>query len=129
MGIVPRSRGGAAAGGDPVSLLRAYPLTSLLAVVAVVVLERRWLRTGVFRSRAYWVSMAIVFGFMVVVDGWMTKLSAPLVIYDPDHISGVRFPWDIPSEEFLYAFAMITLSILLWERAGSRERDRYPSSR
>ena len=28
--------------------------------------------------------MVIVFAFMVPVDGWLTKLSAPIVIYDDD---------------------------------------------
>lgn len=78
--------------------------------------ELVWFRTGVFRSKAYWISMAIVSGFMVGVDGWMSKLTAPIVIYDPAHLSGVRFPWDIPTEEFLYAFAMLTLPILIWEQ-------------
>ncbi len=78
--------------------------------------ELAWFRTGVFRTKTYWISMTIVGGFMVAVDGWMSKLSAPIVIYDPKHLSGVRFPWDIPTEEFLYAFAMITLPILVWER-------------
>ena len=34
---------------------------------------------------------------MIPVDGWLTKLSAPIVIYDDSHTSGVRFPFDIPS--------------------------------
>ncbi len=82
--------------------------------------EVAWLRTGVFRSKTYWISMAICFGFMVGVDGWMSKLSAPIVIYDEAHTSGVRFPWDIPVEEFLYAFAMLTIPVLVWERDTQR---------
>lgn len=88
----------------------------MAAAAGVVAAELTWFRTGLFRSKAYWISMAICSGFMVGVDGWMSKLSAPIVIYNPDHISGVRFPWDIPTEEFLYAFAMLTLPVLVWER-------------
>jgi lycopene cyclase domain-containing protein len=88
----------------------------LLAAAGVVGAELGWFRTGVFKSKTYWISMTIVAGFMVAVDGWMSKLSAPIVIYDPKHLSGVRFPWDIPTEEFLYAFALLTLPILIWER-------------
>jgi lycopene cyclase domain-containing protein len=87
----------------------------------VVVTEKVWLRTGVFRSRGYWISMAICGTFMVAVDGWMSKLSAPIVIYDEAHTSGLRFPWDIPTEEFLYAFAMLTLPVLIWERDHQME--------
>ncbi|MDP9071247.1 MAG: lycopene cyclase domain-containing protein [Actinomycetota bacterium] len=99
-------------------MIPAYPGFSVAAVAAVVALELIWLRTGVFRQAAYWVAMLIVFAFQVPVDGWMTKLSDPIVIYNPSVLSGVRFPLDIPTEEFAYAFAMVTLTILLWERAG-----------
>ncbi|MGQ0521554.1 MAG: lycopene cyclase domain-containing protein [Actinomycetota bacterium] len=101
-------------------MIPAYPGFSLLAVVVVVVLELRVLRTGIFRQKAYWIAMAIVFAFQIPVDGWMTKLSAPIVQYNPEVLSGWRWPLDIPTEEFAYAWAMLTLVILLWERAGSR---------
>jgi hypothetical protein len=29
----------------------------------------------------------------------------------------VRWPWDIPVEDFGFAFALITLTLVLWERA------------
>jgi hypothetical protein len=38
-----------------------------------------WLRTGLFRRRAYWISIAICYGFMILVNGWLTKLSAPVL--------------------------------------------------
>ena len=97
-----------------------YPLLSVLAAVAVVLAERCWLRTGLFRDRTYWIALAIVFAFMIPVDGWMSKTSDAIVIYDPDVLSGIRFPWDIPVEEFVYAFALLTLTMLLWERAARR---------
>ena len=62
--------------------------------------------------------MAIVFAFMIPVDGWLTKLSAPIVIYRSGDTSGLRPVWDIPLEEFAYAFALLTLVILVWDRAG-----------
>jgi hypothetical protein len=68
------------------------------------------------------VTIAITLAFQVAVDGWLTKLSAPIVRYRPAAISGVRWPWDIPVEDFGFAFAMITLTLALWERALRRER-------
>ena len=103
----------------------AYTASAVVAVVAVVALELAWLRTGLFRTRAYWLSMAIVLFFMVLVDGWLTKLSAPIVLYDPEEMTGWRVPWDIPVEDYLYGFALIALTLLLWERrrlADRRER-------
>jgi lycopene cyclase domain-containing protein len=96
----------------------AYPVMSVVAAVAVVAAELAWLRTGIFRRASYWVAMAIVFAFQIPIDGWMAKLSDPIVIYNPKVLSGLRFPLDIPTEEFVYAFAMVTLAIALWERAG-----------
>lgn len=93
-----------------------YTVPALLAALAVCVAELKLLHTGLFRRRAYWLTMVIVLGFQVVVDGWLTKLSAPVVIYNQRHTSGVRFPWDIPVEDFLFGFALITAVLLLWER-------------
>lgn len=98
-----------------------YPALALVAAVLVVVAELLWFRSGLFRSRAYYVSMLIVFGFMVAVDGWLTKLSAPIVIYDDTQTTGIRPIWDILLEEYAYAFALLTMIILLWDRAGQRE--------
>ena len=98
-----------------------YPTLAVLAAVAVVVLELGVFRSGLFRERAYWLSMAIVFGFMIPVDGWLTKLSAPIVLYREQDTSGLRPVWDIPLEEFAYAFALLTLVILTWDRLGRRE--------
>jgi lycopene cyclase domain-containing protein len=97
-----------------------YTLMTVVAVLAVVVLELAWLHTGVFRTVQYWITMAIVFGFQVPVDGWLTKLSNPIVIYNERQMSGLRLPWDIPVEDFGFGFAMVTLAILLWRRRLDR---------
>ena len=99
-------------------MIGEYTGAALVAVVAVVALEVAWLRTGLFRTRAYWLSMGIILFFMVLVDGWLTKLSAPIVLYNPDEFSGIRFPWDIPVEDYLFGFALLTLVMLLWDRTG-----------
>lgn len=98
-----------------------YPTLSLLAAAAVIALEVRVFRSGIFRQGAYWLTMAIVYGFMVPVDGWLTKLSDPIVIYRDADTSGLRPVWDILAEEFVYAFALLTLVILVWDRAGRDE--------
>ncbi|ULE33193.1 lycopene cyclase domain-containing protein [Mycobacterium sp. IDR2000157661] len=99
-----------------------YTIPAVLAVVGVCVLEFAVLRTGLFRRASYWISMAIVLSFQIPVDGWLTKLSAPIVIYDDKHTSGIRFPWDIPVEDFFFGWAMVTAVLLLWERQRLRAR-------
>ena len=39
-------------------------------------------------------------------------------------MTGLRFPWDIPVEDFLYGFALVTAALLLWERQGRRDAAR-----
>lgn len=97
-----------------------YTAPAVLAVVAVCALELIALHTGLFRRLAYWLSMLIVIGFQILVDGWLTKRSAPIVVYDDRQTTGIRFPFDIPIEDFLFGFALVTAVLLLWERQRER---------
>lgn len=100
-----------------------YTVLTLVSIPAVVLVEVFWLRTGVFRSLQYWLSLAIVMFFQIWVDGWLTKLSNPIVIYNPEHHSGIRFPWDIPIEDFGFGWAMITLTVMVWILLGRGEKE------
>ena len=100
--------------------MREYTVAASVAAVLVVAVEVAWLRTCLFRDRTYWIALGIVLFFQVLVDGWLTKLSAPIVLYAPGEFSGIRFPWDVPVEDYLFGFALVTLVMLLWERAGRR---------
>ena len=95
-----------------------YTVWAFVAAGAVVGVEGLWLRTGIFRRMEYWITLAVVWVFQVPVDGWLTKLSAPIVSYNPREILGVRFPWDIPVEDFVYGFALVTLCLMLWLRSA-----------
>ena len=99
-----------------------FTVLSILSVVAVVADELLWFRTGIFRSVVFWVAYAIILFFEVLVDGWLTKLSAPIVTYNEDQFSGWRFPFDIPVEDYLFGFSLIVLTLILWLRAGPRSR-------
>jgi lycopene cyclase domain-containing protein len=98
-----------------------YTVPAVLSALGVGALELMVLRTGLFRRPAYWLSMLIVIGFQILTDGWLTKLSAPIVVYDDRHTSGIRFPFDIPIEDFLFGFALVTAVLLLWERQRERQ--------
>ena len=69
-----------------------YAIPAVASSALVVLAERRWLRTGLFRSPSYWSTMAICLFFMVLVNGWLTKLSAPIVKYDPAQKTRWRVP-------------------------------------
>jgi len=97
-----------------------YTVATVAAVFGVLVLELAVLRTGILTTARYWIAMGIVAAFQVLVDGWLTKLGDPIVRYDDAQTLGVRAPWDIPVEDFGFGFAMVTLTICLWEWARQR---------
>ena len=101
----------------------SYTVVALVAVVAVVALDLAVLRTGLLREARYWATVAIALGFQIPVDGWLTHHDAPIVSYRDTAISGLRYPADIPVEDYAFGFALVTLTLLLWRRcAADRER-------
>jgi lycopene cyclase domain-containing protein len=94
-----------------------YTIAAVCAPVLVVLLEVTVLRTGILRRGRLWLTIAIVLGFQILVDGWLTKLTAPVVRYQGQAISGLRWPWDIPVEDYGFGLAMILLSLVLWDKA------------
>jgi lycopene cyclase domain-containing protein len=100
-----------------------YAVAASVAVVATVLYELLRARTGVFTDRRYQLAMAICLGFMFLVNGWLTKLTAPIVLYDGEAKTPWRFPWDIPVEDYLFGFALLTLVVIRWKQAAVRERE------
>lgn len=92
-----------------------YTLMTIAGMVLVVGLELVVFRSGIFRRGQYWAALGICLFFQCLVDGWLTKLSDPIVVYNPQQFSGIRFPWDIPIEDFGFGFAMITAVLMLWQ--------------
>jgi lycopene cyclase domain-containing protein len=98
-----------------------YTVLAVASVLGIVALDHFALRTGLLGTRTYWLAMVICFGFMIAVNGWLTKLTAPIVTYDAAATTGWRFPWDIPVEDYLFGFSLLTLTMLVWDVAGARE--------
>ncbi|GAA1629138.1 MULTISPECIES: lycopene cyclase domain-containing protein [Brevibacterium] len=105
-------------------MIPEYTVMTGLGMIVVIVLELFIVRSGIFRRGRYWGALAICLAFQCLVDGWLTKLSNPIVIYNPEMFSGIRFPFDIPIEDFGFGFAMITAVLMLWQR----RLDRRPSN-
>ncbi len=95
-------------------------MAAVCAPLAVIVLEVVVLRTGLLRRGRFWAAVLVTLAFQVPVDGWLTRLPDPIVSYSPSAISGIRWPWDIPVEDFGFGFAMTALTLLLWQRARQR---------
>jgi lycopene cyclase domain-containing protein len=95
-----------------------YTVGGIVAVAVAVLYEVVVLRTGLFRWRPYWLAMGICLFFMVLTNGWLTKLSAPIVLYDAAQKTPWRFPWDIPVEDYLFGFALLTAVAARWRALG-----------
>jgi lycopene cyclase domain-containing protein len=103
-----------------------YSVMTLIAIALVVALELLVIRSGIFRMRAFWIALAICAMFQIPVDGWLTKLSSTIVIYNPDVFAGVRIFFDSPIEDWGFGFALMTLALALWVRQG-RGGDESPA--
>ena len=99
----------------------AYTLLTLLAMVLVVLYELVIARTGIFRTGSYWIAMAIIGFFQVLVDGWLTKASSPIVNYNSEVFSGIRVFFHSPLEDFGFGFALVTLTMVVWDQLGRRD--------
>ena len=98
-----------------------YTIMTVIGMIVVIGLELLVFRSGIFRRAKYWAALGICLFFQCFVDGWLTKLSDPIVLYNPQGLSGVRFPWDIPIEDFGFGFAMITAVLMLWQWRLNRQ--------
>jgi lycopene cyclase domain-containing protein len=107
-----------------------YTVMAVGAAVTVVALDlRRW-HSGLFRDPAYQATMGICLFFMILVNGWLTKLSAPIVIYSANEKTPWRFPLDIPVEDYFFGFTLLHLVLAGWvsardDRDEAVERGRY----
>lgn len=99
-----------------------YTVAAFVAPVVVVTAELVVLRTGLLRTIRFWATVAITLAFQIPVDGWLTRMDAPIVAYRAGAICGIRWPFDIPIEDFGFGFALITATLLAWAtvRRGRR---------
>jgi lycopene cyclase domain-containing protein len=97
-------------------VIREYTVAAAVGVVLAVLLELLVLRTGLFRDPRYWVALAIVAAFQLLVNGVLT--CPPIVSYNPAEILGLRVVC-APVEDLGFGFAMVTTTIALWRRAAA----------
>ena len=60
-----------------------------------------------------WYSNTMIFN-VDAVAGNISGKRLRHTFYNEDHTSGLRFPWDIPVEDFLFGWALVTAVLLLW---------------
>ena len=99
-----------------------YTALTLLAIVVVVVLDLFIVRTRLLTTLGFWLTLAIMWGFQIPVDGWLTRLDAAIVRYDETQFSGIRIFWDSPIEDFGFGFAMVVATLMVWTVLTRRAR-------
>lgn len=103
-----------------------YTALAVAGVVVTLLVELLWLRTRILRRAQFWLALAVTLFFQVIFEGVLTRRSAPVFVYPPAHVSGLRFPWNTPMEDYLFGFCMITVTVMLWVHAGRRSGRRPP---
>jgi lycopene cyclase domain-containing protein len=91
--------------------VKEYTIASLVSVCVVLALDRI-MKTGLMRRAEFWVFIAVMFGFKLIFNGYLTW--RPIVLYGERFFLNIRL-WTIPIEDFLFGFSMISLTIILWE--------------
>lgn len=103
-----------------------YTAAAAVGIAAALVLDLAVLRTRVVTTRQWWAAYAIVFGFQLLTNGWLT--GRRIVTYDPDAILGagsVPFLGDgriayAPVEDLGFGFALVLATVALWLWWGRR---------
>ncbi|MCC6437445.1 MAG: lycopene cyclase domain-containing protein [Acidimicrobiales bacterium] len=91
-------------------------------MVLTVIVDLFVLRTRLVRTRAFWISLAIMCFFQIFVDGWLTRARDTIVFYNPDDFSGIRVFFHTPIEDFGFGFALILATLSVWEALSHRVR-------
>jgi lycopene cyclase domain-containing protein len=105
----------------------SYTAAALVGIVAAVILDLWVLRTRVLGRRQWWFAYAIIVGFQLLTNGWLT--GRLIVTYDPAAILGsgtVPFLGDgriayAPVEDLAFGFALVLSTLALWVWWGRRD--------
>ncbi len=88
-----------------------------MAMFITLVLDMYILKTKVVTRRVFWIFLAVMYFFKLLMNGYLTW--RPIVIYNPDHFMNLRIG-TIPAEDFIYAFTLVALPVIFWEWRRSK---------
>jgi lycopene cyclase domain-containing protein len=96
-----------------------YTQLAICAVVIVVILDLYVIKTGLLKRKVFWTSYAIIVGFQLLTNWWLT--SRNIVMYSPDAILGSRIA-SAPVEDLLFGFALVLGVLINWIRLGASDK-------
>jgi|TARA_B110000977_G_scaffold136321_1_gene173228 lycopene cyclase domain-containing protein len=92
-----------------------YSLLAGIAVIVVFVLGIAVMKSGLISRPQFWISWAIISFFQLLTNGYLT--SQKIVTYNSEAITGTRIAY-APIEDLFFGFALVTLTMLIWEWVG-----------
>jgi lycopene cyclase domain-containing protein len=103
-----------------------YTELCVVALVASLMLDLFVLRTRLVTRRAFWVSYAIIIGFQLLTNGWLT--GRRIVTYNADVVIGGAEPvllgsgrlFYAPVEDLAFGFALVLQTLAWWVFWGRR---------
>jgi lycopene cyclase domain-containing protein len=95
-----------------------YIAFALLSVIAVFITDIR-LNTKLIMSRRFWIFQVLITVLTIVVDSYSSGL--PIIIFNDKILLGIRF-FNVPLENFLFGFSLITFNLIMFELfAGKKD--------
>jgi lycopene cyclase domain-containing protein len=104
-----------------------YTEAAFAGVGFAVLLDVLLLRTNLLLRKVFWATYAIIFGFQLLVNGFLTEQR--LVVYSSAAIVGGATPqllggWHIayaPFEDLLFGFSLVLQTLSWWVWWGRRQ--------
>jgi len=96
-----------------------YTQLAVAGVVIAVAFDLYLFNTQLLKRRVFWTSYAIIVGFQLLTNWWLT--SRNIVMYSPDAIIGVRIA-SAPIEDLLFGFALVLGVLSNWIRLGALDK-------
>jgi lycopene cyclase domain-containing protein len=82
-------------------------------MLGIAVLADYLLKTSLILFKAFYQYLLIVTGLMFIFNGYLT--ARPVVVYEIPYQLNIRI-WTIPIEDFIYAFSLILLNTVLYQK-------------
>jgi lycopene cyclase domain-containing protein len=101
-----------------------YTLLAGIAVILVFVFGIAVMKSGLISRPQFWISLAIVAFFQLLTNGYLT--SQKIVTYNSEAITGTRIAF-APIEDLFFGFALVTLTMLIWEWVGPSNKKAKPA--
>lgn len=97
-----------------------YYTATVFTFCGVIILLQNIFMPAFVISKNYLLTLLISFIPFLIVNYYLTSL--PVVIYNPEAITGIRF-LTIPFEDFFYSFSMISCWLLVYRWSEKYERN------